>query len=156
MARLLLQQNIRDYFLNDNNSLQGATEMKQNIILISTDKIESEKLTAFLTENHYLLHIMWSIEDLAQFFSASSGNCVILDLDSVSVDNRTIRELTLQYPQVYFLCMSEDRFHPELKDAICYHIYACLTKPLNYDELLYWLKCIDDNDNDGIKNNNIQ
>jgi hypothetical protein len=44
--------------------------------------------------------------------------------------------------------MSSDRFHPELKDAICYHIYACLTKPLDYDELLYWLRCIEDNGND--------
>lgn len=130
--------------------------MKQNIILISSNKNESETINAFLTENHYLLHVMGSVNALVRFFAASSVNCVILDLDSVSVDNRTIRELTLQYPQVYFLCMSKDRFHPELKDAICYHIYACLTKPLNYDELLYWLKCIEDNDNDGIKNNNNQ
>ncbi|MFA5904595.1 MAG: hypothetical protein WC836_11735 [Desulfobacula sp.] len=128
--------------------------MKRNIILISSNKNESENLNALLTENHYLLHVMGSVEGLVRFFAASSGNCVILDLDSVCVDNRTIRELTLQYPQVYFLCMSEDRFHPELKDAICYHIYACLNKPLNYDELLYWLKCIEDNDNDGIKKNN--
>lgn len=77
----------------------------------------------------------------------TSCNCVILDLDSIRIDNRTIRELTILYPHIYFLCMSKDRFHPELKDAICYHIYACLTKPLDYDELLYWLRCID-NDNE--------
>ena len=42
--------------------------------------------------------------------------------------------------------LSFDKFHPELKDAICYHIYACLNKPIDPDELLYWLKCIQEDD----------
>lgn len=69
---------------------------------------------------------------------------VIMDIDSVAVDNRSIRNLTLAYPGVSFLCTSWDRFHPELQDAICYHIYACLNKPIDPEELLYWLKCIRD------------
>ncbi|MCK5196674.1 MAG: hypothetical protein KAQ71_22875, partial [Desulfobulbaceae bacterium] len=67
---------------------------------------------------------------------------IIIDIDSVAVDNRVIRELTVSYPEIYFLCTSKDRFHPELKDAICYHIYACLTKPVDPDELVYWLRSI--------------
>jgi hypothetical protein len=55
-----------------------------------------------------------------------------------------IRDLALKYPAVRFLCKSKDRFHPELKDAICYHIYACLTKPVDPDELLFWIKSIYD------------
>jgi DNA-binding NarL/FixJ family response regulator len=72
---------------------------------------------------------------------------VVLDIDSVPVDNRTIRKLALKYPGVRFLCTSKDRFHPELKDAICYHIYACLTKPVDPDELLYWIKSIYEEEN---------
>ena len=67
---------------------------------------------------------------------------VIIDIDSIPVDNRTIRNLTLKYPGVRFLCTSKDKFHPELKDAICYHIYACLNKPVDPDELLFWIKSI--------------
>ena len=71
---------------------------------------------------------------------------VIIDLDSVAVDNRTIRSLALQFPKIPFLCLSKERFHPELKDSIRDHIYACLIKPIDPDELGYWLKCIREDD----------
>lgn len=122
--------------------------MEKAIILISTQKDELNRMSAFLAENNYPSLSIGSMDGLDTCLLQASAECVILDLDSIRIDNRTIRELTLQYPHVYFLCMSGDRFHPELKDAICYHIYACLTKPLNYDELLYWLRCIQDNGND--------
>jgi len=68
---------------------------------------------------------------------------VILDIDSVPLDNRAIRKLSAQYPGVPLLCISRDRIHPELKDAISYHILACLNKPVDFDELIYWLRCIE-------------
>jgi len=67
---------------------------------------------------------------------------VILDIDSFPMTNSEIRELTINFPRVCFLCLSEDRFHPELKDAICYHIYACMAKPVDPDEMIYLLRCI--------------
>ncbi len=117
--------------------------MKKKVILISKKSKELNQIASVLSKNNYRACLIESIESLVKKQTDIPCNCVILDLDSVSVDNRTIRELTIQYPHVYFLCMSKDRFHPELKDAICYHIFACLTKPLDYDELLYWLRCID-------------
>lgn len=71
---------------------------------------------------------------------------VILDLDSVTMDNRSIRDLASEFPIIPFLCISKERFHPELKDSIRNHIYACLTKPIDPDELGYWLKCIREDD----------
>lgn len=68
----------------------------------------------------------------------------ILDLDSVPLDNRTIRNLTTAFPSVQFLSASRDRSHPELQDAIAHHLFACLTKPIDPDELHYFLKCIRD------------
>lgn len=67
---------------------------------------------------------------------------VIMDLDSMAVDNRIVRHLTIRYPGVCFLATSRDRFHPDLKDAIGDHIYACLKKPIDEEELSYWLKTI--------------
>jgi len=117
--------------------------MKKRVILISEKSKELNQIDAVLSKNKYRVHLIEGVENLDKALADISCNCVILDLDSISIDNRTIRELTIQYPHIYFLCISKDRFHPELKDAICYHIFACLTKPLDYDELLYWLKCID-------------
>ena len=117
--------------------------MKRKVILISKKSKEQNQIDAVLSKNDYESHLIESIKSLDIHMTDLSSNCVIFDLDSVNIDNRTIRELTIQYPHIYFLCLSKDRFHPELKDAICYHIFACLTKPLDYDELIYWLRCID-------------
>ena len=129
--------------------------MGKKVILISKKSKECNQLHTVLSKNNYGSYILESIAMLDNELTNISCNCVILDLDSINIDNRDIRELTIEYPHLYFLCISKDRFHPELKDAICYHIYACLTKPLDYDELLYWLRCIDDNGVDSIppKNN---
>jgi DNA-binding NtrC family response regulator len=122
---------------------QWRKNMEKRVILISKKSKELNQIDAVLSKNKYRSHRIEDIENLDTALADISCTCVILDLDSISIDNRTIRELTIQYPHIYFLCMSKDRFHPELKDAICYHIFACLTKPLDYDELLYWLRCID-------------
>jgi DNA-binding NtrC family response regulator len=122
--------------------------MGKKVILISKQSKDTDLIIDKLSDNQYSPHLSNSIEGLGKNIIETKCNCVILDLDSISIDNQTIREFTIHYPHVYFLCMSKDRFHPELKDAICYHIYACLIKPLDHDELLYWLRCIDDNDLD--------
>ena len=126
--------------------------MKKKIILIIKNSKEANQLSLFLSENQYLSHTIDGLGSLDQCIKTFFCNIVIFDLDSIFVNNQTIRKLTVQYPQIYFLCISKDRFHPELKDAICYHIYACLNKPLDYDELLYWLRCIEDNESDETPN----
>ena len=117
--------------------------MKKRVILVSRKSKELNQIDAVLSKNKYRSHRIENIENLDTTLADISCNCVILDLDSISIDNRTIREVAIQYPHIYFLCMSRDRFQPELKDATCYHIFDCLTKPLQYDDLHYWLKCID-------------
>ena len=89
-----------------------------------------------------------SLPDLEVYLGKKDCRVVLMDIDSVPVDNRTIRELTIKHPEAHFLCTSKDRFHPDLKDAICYHIYACLNKPIDLDELFYWLKSIFEEDAD--------
>ncbi|MBC8439815.1 MAG: hypothetical protein H8D87_09020 [Deltaproteobacteria bacterium] len=126
--------------------------MEKKVILIIKNPKEANQLSLFLSENQYLSNTIDGLESLDQCINTFFCNIVIFDFDSISVDNQTIRKLTLQYPQICFLCISKDRFHPELKDAICYHIYACLNKPLDYAELLYWLRCIEDNESDKTPN----
>ncbi|HSL60814.1 MAG TPA: response regulator [Desulfotignum sp.] len=120
-----------------------TTRNRRTVILISRPSDELHGIRQTLEQNRYAVHVVENIESLNQVLADVSADCVILDLDALDVDNPTIRKLTIQFPQIYFLCMSKNRFHPELKDAICYHIYACLTKPLDHDELRYWLRCIE-------------
>ncbi|MFH2060984.1 MAG: hypothetical protein ABIJ59_19100 [Pseudomonadota bacterium] len=128
--------------------------MGRKVILVSKETDELEQIHQLLSKNNYACHCIEKTDQIGKTLESITSNCIIFDLDSIDVDNRTIRDLTIAYPSVYFLCMSKDRFHPELKDAICYHIYACLTKPIDYDELLYWLRCIDNELDSGPSNFN--
>ena len=129
------------------NSRQGAqAQMKKGIVVIDADQNQCSRLCTLLEKNKYATISMHSIHHLETNLKQSRFQSVIIDIDTVSVDNRTVRELTIKFPEVSFLCLSEQSFHPELKDAICYHIYACLNKPADPDELFYWLRSIEANE----------
>lgn len=122
--------------------------MEKKILVLDANLESCQRLYQILDEGCYraiAVHSLIDLEDRIQ-----EGNCLaaIMDVDTVPVDNRVIRDFALKYPGVRFLCTSKERFHPELKDAICYHIYACLNKPVDPDELLYWIKCIYENESE--------
>lgn len=116
--------------------------MKKRIAVLDADQKECRRLCNLLGKNQYPTIPIYSIQYLEANLKQSDCLAVILDIDTISVDNRSIRDLTIRFPGVYFFCLSERPFHPELHDAICYHIYACMNKPVDPDELLYWIKCI--------------
>ena len=116
--------------------------MEKGIVVLDGIKESSDELCTIFESQHYPTFAIESLPDLESLIQNENYIAVIIDIDSVPVDNRTIRNLALKYPGVRFLCTSKDRFHPELKDAICYHIYACLKKPVDPDELLFWIKSI--------------
>ncbi|MBW2483015.1 MAG: response regulator transcription factor [Deltaproteobacteria bacterium] len=116
--------------------------MKKKIIILDANQKSSAELSKILSTKSYPFTQGCGFSLLEDELASGQYVAVVLDIDSVPIDNRTIRELAIKYPAVRFLCTSKDRFHPELKDAICYHIYACLNKPVNPDELLFWIKSI--------------
>ena len=124
--------------------VENETGMKKKIIVLDANQNSRGELTNILNSKNYPFTHAQTVSSLEDLFASNQYVAVILDIDSVPVDNRTIRDLTIKYPCVRFLCTSKDRFHPELKDAICYHIYACLNKPVDSDELLFWIKSIYD------------
>lgn len=116
--------------------------MKNNIIIVSPEKKWGQDLSAALTEEQIPALLALSIINLEQYLSSANYVAAILDIDLLPIDNRMIRKLTLKYQGVAFLCVSAHRFHPELKDAICYHIYACIQKPVDMTELLFFVRSI--------------
>jgi DNA-binding NtrC family response regulator len=122
--------------------------MKKAIVVVDADQDQCRRLCNLLEKDQYSTVSTHSIQYLEDNLKHSNFLAVILDIDTVPVDNRTVRELTLQFPEVYFFCLSEQSFHPELKEAICYHIYACLNKPVDPDELFYFLRSIYENETD--------
>ncbi len=116
--------------------------MQKDILLMDADPLGSAGLLALLSGQDYKGQRVGSLAELRHTLAEGKFMAVFMDIDSVAVDNRAIRELSADFPVTPFLCISRERVHPELKDAISNHIYACLTKPVDMDELFYWLKCI--------------
>lgn len=115
---------------------------QKTILLMDADPEEIAGISHLLEEADFNTLAVISASELKKKLEDASLIAVIMDLDSMRVDNRGIKDLALQFPNIPFLCISKERFHPELKDSIRDHIYACLTKPIDPDELKYWLKCI--------------
>ena len=116
--------------------------MKKGIVVVDADQDQCRRFCTLLEKDQYVTIPIHSIQYLEAKLKQTNCLAVILDIDTVPVDNRTVRDLTIKFPEVHFFCLSEKSFHPDLKDAICYHIYACLNKPVDPDELLFWIKSI--------------
>jgi len=116
----------------------------KRIILVDADRNHRSTICAILERGSYRATPLHSIHVLEGSLLENDCLAVVIDIDTIQVDNRYIRELTVGHPQIYFFGLSSEAFHPELKEAICYHIYACIRKPVDPDELLYWLRSIEE------------
>jgi DNA-binding NtrC family response regulator len=122
---------------SDPEKLDGGT-----LLLLCLDAHEREGIRALLEEAGVAVRPAATLAELKDNLKKGSWLAVVLDLDAAAVDNRTIRDIAISSPDVPLLCLSRAKFHPELKDSISSHVYACLTKPVDRDELDYWLKCL--------------
>ncbi len=119
--------------------------MGKTVVVLDSDKKECLELCSMIEEQSYTAAPIHSFPKMEDCIQKEECEVALMDIDSVPLDNRTIRKLTIKYPGVHFLCMSRDRHHPDLQEALCYHIYACIYKPVDPDELFYWLKSIHEN-----------
>ena len=151
MAHLLLQCSIGKFLFWRPSSpkyFQGVRHlMKKPVLVIDADKEQCLELCDLLDEGRYSAIPLHSMTDLEKSIKSSGCQAVIMDIDTIPVDNRTVRVLTLKFPRVYFFCLSKQPFHPELKDVIGCHIYACISKPVDLEELFFWLEAVHHNHN---------
>ena len=122
--------------------------MQKSILVLDADKDQCREFCDLLERGHFRAIPYYSTENLGKSIEDSACQAIFWDIDTVSADNRTVRDLTLKFPGVYFFCISKYPFPPELKAAICYHIYACINRPIDPDELFYWLRSIDENESE--------
>lgn len=116
--------------------------IQPKIFILSTDKPEIENLDFILSESRFASKAFEQLEELKTALARSNCRVAILDVDSVPLTNRTIRLLKDSHPEVTLFCISLSRLHPELQDALSHDICACLNKPVDPEELRFWLKAI--------------
>ena len=114
--------------------------MKPSVLVVNAVQEESDRVADLLRAAGYMPHHIHRLEDAAAAITAGECAAVLLDLDSIKVSNRAVRQISRRFPRVCFLCTSRQPMHPELKDGISHHIYACIQTPIDREELEYWLK----------------
>jgi len=118
---------------------------KPGVVVVNADRQESLEIVALLTDLAYRPTPLYKLGDLARHLRKNPARVVILDLDTMAADNQFFRTLKKEHPDLVVLSTSSRTYHPELEEALGSHVYACLGKPLDQDELSYWLRSIIDN-----------
>jgi CheY-like chemotaxis protein len=115
---------------------------KRVILFGSGDATETATVSALVRALGYAFQCEPSCAELEAQLQVAAFDAIIMDIDSLAVDNRDMRRLASAFSGTPILCISKNRLHPELTESIRSHIFACLAKPIDPEELGYWLKCI--------------
>ncbi len=122
--------------------------MDTPIVVVDADKNQCEKLCALLRQENYRAIELHSLPNLKKILQETSCRVVIMDLDSLPVDNLFIKEFRRQNPGLPVMVLSSRSFHPELEQVMSKYICACLRKPPDPEELLYCIKSFCENEHD--------
>lgn len=114
--------------------------MEKKIVVLDADVAQCQEIRILLSS--FDVKAMHSLPELHEYLTENECRVILIDLDTVSIDNRTLGQIKRQHPEIEIIAKSERTFHPELEEALRSHILSCLGKPLDSDELIFWLKSI--------------
>lgn len=115
---------------------------KLRVAVVNGDAGYSRELCASLEQADIAATPFYVLEGLPEHLRKEQARVMIVDLDTMPVDNTFFRTIKKQNPDLHILCVSSRTHHPGLQEAMESHIYASLAKPLNSEELFYWLRTI--------------
>ncbi len=110
------------------------------IVVIDADKEQCRKLCSLLEQKNYKSVGLHSLPNLEETIQKTARAAVILDLDSLTVDNHFLEDFKRQYPDVAIMALSSSFYHPELEQSMGKYICACFKKPPDPDEIIYGIK----------------
>ena len=113
-----------------------------NAVVVDADEQNCRELCALLEQANFPVAPLYSLEDLSEHLKKEQVGVLIVDLDTLPVTNNFFRSLKKHFPSLHIFCLSSRPYHPELEEAMGSHICASLAKPLNSEELFYWLKVV--------------
>jgi DNA-binding response OmpR family regulator len=116
--------------------------VRKSVILVGADEDHSNALCSILKDSDYESFSVSSLSEAAANLKTKRRSALIVDLDRGSPDNRLLRELRHEHPNLCLIGLSTRSFHPELEEALSRYIDACFVKSAGYEELLYWLKAV--------------
>ena len=116
--------------------------MEKDILVMDGDQKTGNELRSLLLDQPYNVSRVETLRECENHLYQHACNVLVVDLDTVPIDSRGIARLKKKFPGICIIAKSERKFHPELEEALRNFIFACLRKPLDQDELNYWLKSV--------------
>ena len=114
--------------------------MQEPILVVDADEGQSQELCRLLQQHSYRTTASQSLLNLEEKIEQGSCCVVILNLDTLF-----FRSLKRKNPGACIIGLSNRSFHPELEEAMSKHINACLGKPVDEEELVFWVKSLLEN-----------
>ena len=114
--------------------------MALKIAVMDGDINRCRNLCQWLEDHHYSGIAVHTLEQLQQCMAEHHCTAAIIDVESTGLHDRAVRTLARIHPGMHFLLISHRSYHPELKEALSYDVSACLTRPVDPEELLFWLE----------------
>ena len=114
--------------------------MKPTILILGKDASQCNGIADLLAQNGFLPQVKNNFSALKKHPLAPEIAAIILDIDAMAPDNHLFRRFKRHNPGVILLGMSNRPFHPELRESMEKHIFACANKPVDPDEILFLLK----------------
>ena len=119
--------------------------MKKEVVVLDADEQQRQNLCSLLADHNYSTIPIATLSKMDRYLAETDCQAVVLNLDNIAITNKIVREFKRKKPFVNIIALSERQFHPELEEALREHISVCLAKPIETDELIYWLKTIFNN-----------
>jgi len=120
--------------------------MEKEVLVLDPSEQQGRNLCDVLTAFGYTAISMNSLAKTDQYIAENDCRVLILNLDLVAATNKVFRKLKANRPLLNIIALSKRQIHPELEEAIREYISVCLAKPVDTDELVYWLRTIFEND----------
>lgn len=120
---------------------RNPSGVSRRVLIVSRDAQVIQTLGRQLAEANHVAEAMDQLDALRRELIGGGCLAAILDLDSLALDNAAVRELVRLNPAICVLGVSRERLHPNLQEAIRSHLQACLSSPVDSDELRFWLRC---------------
>jgi len=113
-----------------------------DIVVLDADEAACRSLCGLLKNQHYTVKPVYSLQDLEKYMQQTAARVLIHDLDTLPVEIKTFRKLKRLNPSMVIMGLSNRSFHPELAEAMTRHIFACLKKPIDEEELIFWIRSL--------------
>jgi DNA-binding NtrC family response regulator len=116
--------------------------LNSSIVLFQSGKEDAFELENALAAKDVEVHRCRSLPEVHTVCHQTQSSVIVLDLDDAYITNQAIRDLKMKHPLVHLIAISSRPFHPELKESLRSYLYACASKPVDVEELMYLVTSI--------------